>query len=434
MPPEGDAVSTGIELKEREALQRAVEEVIASPVLRTSTSLCKLLRYLAQQSIDQPETPHKEYQIATEVFGRAADFDPRLDSVVRVQSGRLRSKLAEYYAGPGSKDDLIIILPKGSYALSMQHRNPPATTSAEAAETTPKEATDTSADNRAPTASPRLGGKGLIALAFLVGVLLASTTLIFINHHKEIALQRNIPPIPAALQVFWSPFVRAPEDPLVVFTNSVFVGTADQGMRYFDPSRDSRDLIIEQHYTGVGEVVGVLELDRVFHRFERQFRIKRAGLFTLDEARHNNLIFMGSPTENVRLGEIPNMREFVIRRLPGGPNGCDYAVVDLHPQPGKPDTFFSTPRTRPMEVDYAVIALMRGLDRNHWTLILAGTSTIGTQAAIESVSDKDFLEELLGDLKTATGADIKPFEALLRVKVANDVPLQTQLIAARHTG
>jgi hypothetical protein len=75
----------------------------------------------------------------------------------------------------------------------------------------------------------------------------------------------------------------------------------------------------------------------------------------------------------------------------------------------------------------------RGVDRNHWTLILAGTSTIGTQAAIESASDKDFLEELLGELKTASSVAMKPFEALLRVQVANDVPLQTQVVTARHT-
>lgn len=427
-------MSTEIASKESEALWRAVEDIIASPVLRTSSSLCKLLRYLAQQSINEPETPHKEYQIATEVFGRAADFDPRLDSVVRVQSGRLRSKLAEYYAGPGSKDDLILTLPKGSYALSIQHRNPPAATAPEPTVSTQEEATHTGADNRTPTSSPRLGRKGLIAWGFFVGALAVTATLIFISYHREISALRNkVPPAPAALQTFWSPFVRAREDPLVVFTNSVFIGTADTGMRYFDPSRDSRDLMTEQHYTGVGEVVGVMELDRVFNQFQRPFRIKRAGLFTLDEARHNNLIFAGSPVENVHLAEILNMREFIFRRMPGGPNGCDYAVVDLHPQPGKPDTFFSTPRTRPMEVDYAIIALMRGLDREHWTLILGGTSTIGTQAAIESVSGKEFLEELLGQLKIPSGADMKPFEALLRVKVANDVPLQTQLVAARHT-
>lgn len=429
-------MDTGIAVKEREALLQAVQRIIASPVLQTSASLCKLLRHLAQQSIDQPETPHKEYQIATEVFGRQPDFDSRLDSVVRVQSGRLRSKLAEYYAGPGSEDDLILSVPKGSYALAFHHRSAPAATSAEAAPPTPKEATDIGASNRAPTASPRLVHGGLITLAFLAGVLVSSATLIYINHRKETLpapLQSKVPPVPAALQTFWSPFVRPREEPFVVFGNSVFVGTADTGMRYFDPSRDSRDQITEQHYAGVGEVVGVLKLDRVFHQFERQFRIKRGALFTLDEARDNNLIFIGSPTENVPLGEILNTREFVFRRLPAGPNRWDYAVVDLHPGLGKANTFLSTPRTRPMEVDYAVIALMHGLDRSHWTLILAGTSTVGTQAAIDSVSDKDSLEELLRQLNAASGADLKPFEALLRVKVANDVPLQTQLVAVRKT-
>lgn len=430
-------MDTGIAVKEREALLRAVDRIITSPVLRTSTSLCKLLRYLAQQSIDQPETPHKEYQIATEVFGRQPDFDSRLDSVVRVQSGRLRSKLAEYYsAGPGTEDDLILSLPKGSYSLSFHHRSAPAATFAEVAPPTPNVAMDIGAGTRAPTASPRLVHGGLITLAFLAGVLVSSAALIYINHRKDTLpapLQSKVPPVPAVLQTFWSPFVRAREEPFVVFCNSVFVGTADTGMRYFDPSRDSRDQITEQHYTGVGEVVGVLKLDRVFQQFQRQFRIKRSSLFALDEARDNNLIFIGSPIENVPLAEILNTREFVFRRLPAGPNRWDYAVVDLHPEPGKANTFLSTPRTRPMEVDYAVIALMHGLDRSHWTLILAGTSTIGTQAAIDSVSDKDSLEELLRQLDAASWADLKPFEALLRVKVVNDVPLQTQFVAVRKT-
>ncbi len=427
----------GVAAKEPEALLRAVDRIITSPVLRTSTSLCKLLRYLAQQSIDQPETPHKEYQIATEVFGRQPDFDSRLDSVVRVQSGRLRAKLAEYYAaGPGTEDDLILSVPKGSYSLSFYHRSAPAATFAEVAPPTPKEAMDTRASNRAPTASARLVRGGLITLAFLAGVFVSSAALIYIHHRKDTfpaPLQSRAPPVPAALQTFWSPFVRAQEEPFVVFGNSVFVGTADTGMRYFDPSRDSRDQITEQHYTGVGEVVGVLELDRVFQQFQRQFRIKRGGLFALDEARDNNLIFIGSPAENVPLGEILNTREFVFRRLPAGSNGWDYAVVDLHPGLGKANTFLSTPRTRPMELDYAIIALMHGLDRSHWTLILAGTSTIGTQAAIDSVCDRDFLEELLRHVNVATGSDLNPFEALLQVKVADDVPLQAQLLAVRKT-
>ena len=93
-------------------------------ILHGSESLCKLLRFLAEHSLDHPGTPIKEYQIATEVFGRAADFDPRLDSTVRVQTGRLRSKMTEYYAGEGAGDRLVIEIPKGSYSLTHHMRAP----------------------------------------------------------------------------------------------------------------------------------------------------------------------------------------------------------------------------------------------------------------------------------------------------------------------
>ena len=75
-----------------------IEKLIGSLTLHGSESLCKLLRYLAERAMDQPGIPVKEYQIATEVFGRPRNFDPRLDSTVRVQTGRLRAKLQEYYS------------------------------------------------------------------------------------------------------------------------------------------------------------------------------------------------------------------------------------------------------------------------------------------------------------------------------------------------
>ena len=82
-------------MTEREHLLEQINRLTSSHPLHGSESLCKLLRYLAKHAVDHPGTPIKEFQIATEVFGRSADFDPQLDSMVRVQAGRLRSKLAE---------------------------------------------------------------------------------------------------------------------------------------------------------------------------------------------------------------------------------------------------------------------------------------------------------------------------------------------------
>ena len=71
-----------------------IDNIIKSHSLRGSESLCKLLQYLAKQALYHPEAPLKEYQIATEVYGRSTDFDPQSDSTIRVQAGRLRLKLA----------------------------------------------------------------------------------------------------------------------------------------------------------------------------------------------------------------------------------------------------------------------------------------------------------------------------------------------------
>src|SRR5882762_1893416 len=99
-----------------------IEKLLGSHTLHGSESLCKLLRYLATHSLDRPAASPKEYQIATEVFGRQKDFDPHLDSMVRVQAGRLRAKLAEYYASEGVDDQFVLEMPKGSYALTFHQR------------------------------------------------------------------------------------------------------------------------------------------------------------------------------------------------------------------------------------------------------------------------------------------------------------------------
>jgi len=100
-------------LTEKAQFQAEIEKLVASHALHGSESLCKLLRYLGKQALEHPGVPVKEYQIATEVFGRQPDFDPQLDSMVRVQAGRLRTKLAEYYNTEGATDRVVVEQAKG---------------------------------------------------------------------------------------------------------------------------------------------------------------------------------------------------------------------------------------------------------------------------------------------------------------------------------
>src|SRR5215208_712735 len=99
----------------REKKLEQMERILQSQALQGSENLRSFLRFIVIKAVDDQEDELKEYTIATEVFGRGKQYNPRTDSVVRVQAGRLRAKLMEYYATEGKFDDTIIELPKGHY-------------------------------------------------------------------------------------------------------------------------------------------------------------------------------------------------------------------------------------------------------------------------------------------------------------------------------
>lgn len=405
----------------REQCFQQIERLTKSHSLRGSESLCKLLRYLAEHSLDHPGIALKEYQIATEVLGRPQGFDPQSDSTVRVQAGRLRVKLNEYYAQEGSNDPILVEIPKGSYALTFQLRSKLATPVATISQV---EVAD-----RKVTPS-RIHRGWVVAIITLSVLLVASIGVIAMLLVRGRTTASVGPAAPEPVQTFWGRFANSAQQPWVIFSNGSFVGRPETGMRYLNPATDQKEFVLD-HYTGVGEVLAIHQLDLVFSQLNRPLRVKRGALFSLDDAKNNNLIFVGSPSENLTLLDIPGTREFVFRRLDSGPRKGDLAVVNVHPAAGEPAMFLATPAHQPTVEDYAVIALIPGLDSAHWILILAGNSTFGTQAAVEYVCHEDSLRELLQKLKVAKPGDLKPFEALIHVKIAHGVPVTSDLVAVR---
>lgn len=400
----------------KDQFQKQIDRLITSQVLHGSESLCKLLQYLATHALDHPNTPLKEYQIATEVFSRRSDFDPQSDSTIRVQASRLRLKLAEYYNSEGTVDTVIVELPKGTYILAFHERtlNPKA--------------------NEESPAPRNLGISQLRqwwGLAILAILLLAAVTVIGLlaagRQPSSTAFAGNLEAPPAAFQSFWKPFASGPQEPWAIFSNAAFVGRPETGMRYYNAGHDAQDEIWD-HYTDVGEVLAVHSLDQVFGLFRRQLRVKRGSLFSLDDAKNNDLIFLGSPSENLTLAEIPSSHEFVFSRLNSGPRRGDLAILNQHPQGNEAKEFLASPSS-PLLEDYAVIAYMRGLTAERSVLILAGTTTFGTQAAAEFVSQQSTLEELLARLTGSKTGQLIPFEAVIHVRVARGVPVEADMVA-----
>jgi hypothetical protein len=408
-----------------EQFSQQIDSIIKSHSLRSSESLCKLLQYLAKQSLDHPEAPLKEYQIATEVYGRPADFDPQSDSTIRVQAGRLRLKLAEYYAGEGAADPIVVKIPKGSYHLTFEARpvNQPQPQAVPPRET-PRTVTVEIIPVRWRIAFV------LLAVGLLVSLVVLASLLWNRKLPEPAMATPSAPRVTGPLAAFWRPFTAGVEEPWVIFSNAAFVGRPETGMRYYNSSQDSK-VAVYDHYTGVGEVLAIHALDDAFGTLGRRILVKRGSLFTLDDVRNNNLIFVGSPSENLSLLDIPNTRDFVFQRVTSGLRQGDLAIVSKHPKPGEASTYLASPSNASLTEDYSVVGLVPGIGSGRYVMILAGTTTFGTQGAVEFVCRQDSVEKLLHEIPGSGAGTIKPFEALVRVKIARGVPVETELVAVR---
>jgi serine/threonine-protein kinase len=107
-----DASSVSIPAAE---VQDQVNRILASPEFRRSARLQRFLRLAVERTLAGEIDQMKEYIVGREVFDRGADYDPGVDSIVRVEAQRLRRKLREYYQTHGCQDPILITFQSGSY-------------------------------------------------------------------------------------------------------------------------------------------------------------------------------------------------------------------------------------------------------------------------------------------------------------------------------
>ncbi len=101
-----------------------LRRLLFGDALRRSTRLQRLLRHVVESTIAGTTHRLEGYTLGVEVFDRGADFDPNTDPIVRIEAGRLRTKLLAHYGGEGSADPLLIDMPKGGYVARFAQRAP----------------------------------------------------------------------------------------------------------------------------------------------------------------------------------------------------------------------------------------------------------------------------------------------------------------------
>ena len=116
------SVATSWNAIDHALLNTSLDKLLLSPIFDKSPRQQDLLRYLVKETLAGNAERLKGYTLGVELFNRGADFDPNVDAIVRVEVGRLRVKLRDYYTLHGDVDDVFFNLPKGSYAMDITLR------------------------------------------------------------------------------------------------------------------------------------------------------------------------------------------------------------------------------------------------------------------------------------------------------------------------
>ncbi|MGB5802154.1 MAG: hypothetical protein WBG88_18795 [Mesorhizobium sp.] len=109
------------------AVRATLERLLASETFGRSERARELLRYLVERQLAGEADRLKGFAIAVDVFGKDAGFDSSTDAVVRVQAGRLRELLNQYFATEGASDPVRIAIPRGSYVPTYEANEPAST-------------------------------------------------------------------------------------------------------------------------------------------------------------------------------------------------------------------------------------------------------------------------------------------------------------------
>jgi hypothetical protein len=404
---------------EHEAIRAQVDRLLQSKTFETSEAHRRLLQYLAVETLAGKADRLKEYTIGLEAFGKPASYDPRQDSIVRLQVGRLRQKLSAYYETEGAEDPVHVGLPKGAFKLIFE-----------------------------PGPKRRNGSTilsihhskivAVLAVALVLAVAWASYSTISLAR-----LQRQVAPAAERwtpdLERIWAPFLESNRPLLVCLGAPLFVRIPSLGF-FRDPKANDWDEAMKSermttvrnalkdsqalqsyNFTGVGEASGAFLLAKALSPRKRDLLLTRSNLLSWQEIVDNDILFVGPPKFNLQLKGAPLALEIVIE-----PDG----VRNLKPQKGEPEFLadrFLAGKQNDGET-HALISRMPGPSGVGEFLAIAGNASADTFAAAQWLTQPWRASELVKRLGGESGQVPHYYQVVLKVAFKHGVPVQSSYV------
>jgi hypothetical protein len=458
-----------------EEIQQQVERIIHSATLRGSATLQQLLQYLVNRSLEGAADSLKEYTIGLEAFGRRSDFDPRTDTIVRVQTHRLRQKLKDYYLDEGIHDRVMVEIPKGQYgpvSRVRDDRNGHETESPRllaieehVADISTHEDGVKAAEYALPPTHRWFFRPSVLILAVVVALCIGYIAGKFSAKPSNAINGQNGVSVSDPVKAFWTAFLQDDRSPIVAYPNAVFLlDDSNDLFRFRQGASDNRGARVDEHlaqqfasnptlvknagplyyedgYTGTGELQGVAMLAQMFAEMGINPIIKTSRNVTAEDLQEHSVILLGSPFQNIAVGKLFAEGDFSFDNPDSHREQWRAMILNAHPRSDEASSYHTErdPKTQVLEMDYGLISIQPGVVKGHRIAVLGGLDTKGTEGATRFMATADGISALTAALSSRgstgpKGADSKNtfpyFQALLRIQLdKGDQVLRTDLLS-----
>jgi hypothetical protein len=390
----------------------------------------------------------KERVIGVDLFRRSPSYDTGEDAIVRVTASDVRKRLLQYYGSHGADSEFRIELPPGSYIPEIAKvGSATANLQPEQAAPTPEfaapertEATPAAAVAPSGRADAILNSsRGKLRVAYVV----AGGAALLLCLWWAVAVRHQDTKLSAASVLPWSHFIDS--------GHKLELVTSDPAITEI-PSLTGKPMSLSDYANLKNPVSGSAQADKPY---EEKLRTVRASASYADtpiavsiarilpsgspqiEVRSardlrpedfhtdDNYILLGSPRSNPWSTLFTDQMDFV---FDFDKESQQEKIRNVHPRPGEPQGFVATARRFGTGESFALISFVRNPNESGRTLLIAGVSAEGTEAAGRYVTDLPLLSETLRNCGIEPNGPVRPFQILLRVSIMAGSPTRVSSV------
>jgi hypothetical protein len=418
-----------------------VERIVASPSFVKSPRLCSILLFVCELSLSGRNDEINELNIGSEVFGRAQNYDPSVDGIVRSHASRLRQRLDQYFNEDGAEEMIRLSIPKGGYIPVFQQRTLPWCME----ETEPAAFAVAANQPTATQSSPASSSEHLnrrLRWALSAALMLACACIVYL-----LAAPRFHPGTvqnQAARHLFWKSFFSVDHPTLVVCSDTgltilenltgVDVSLAD----YLDGNYRTHvatsagvtpqiaQILADHRYTSIVDTEIVSRLYRLAGVPANGIQVRYSRDVRPNDLKSGSVILLGAQAGTPWIELFEDKMNFHVQH---NHQWGSFSVLNRSPR-GKELARYDSIRSDPTHKIYGLVAFRPDLSGSGQVLILEGTSMAGTESAADFVFDDTRFLPFLNSIKNPNGS-LPYFELLLQSNNMNGNASHSEIVGYR---